>query len=247
GLNTLGAVVGAAASTFVLLEVLGTRRMLWAATLVNVAVAITARSLARSVPDQKQALAAAAAGPPAKAHRFVLAPAAAVGFAFFLMELVWYRMLGPLLGGTVFTFGLILATALLGIGIGGALYGRFVRGRPTLAAFAMTSLLEALLVALPFAAGDRVAVLALLLRPLGALGFGGYVASWAVVTSLVVLPVAIVAGIQFPLLIALLGPARKDVGRHIGLAYAANTFGAIAGALAGGFGLLPLLSAPGCW
>jgi hypothetical protein len=39
----------------------------------------------------------------------VLAAAAIVGFAFFLMELVWYRMLAPLLGGSTYTFGLILA------------------------------------------------------------------------------------------------------------------------------------------
>jgi len=43
---------------------------------------------------------------------FVYASAAIAGFAFLLMELVWYRMLGPLLGGTVFTFGLILSFAL---------------------------------------------------------------------------------------------------------------------------------------
>src|SRR5262249_37558045 len=34
---------------------------------------------------------------------------------------------------------------------------------------------------------------------------------------------------------------------HVGIAYAWNTLGAIAGSLAGGFGLLPLLSAPGVW
>src|SRR5207247_2032993 len=34
---------------------------------------------------------------------------------------------------------------------------------------------------------------------------------------------------------------------QVGLAYAWNTAGAIAGSLAGGFGLLPLLSAPGVW
>src|SRR5207244_11025812 len=40
---------------------------------------------------------------------------------------------------------------------------------------------------------------------------------------------------------------RDAVGSHVGLAYAWNTAGAIAGSLAGGFGLLPLLSAPGTW
>ena len=34
---------------------------------------------------------------------------------------------------------------------------------------------------------------------------------------------------------------------HVGAAYAWNTAGAIAGSLAGGFVLLPILTAPGCW
>src|SRR5439155_24833144 len=45
--------------------------------------------------------------------RFVLGAAAITGFAFTLMELVWYRMLAPLLSGSTYTFGLILAVALL--------------------------------------------------------------------------------------------------------------------------------------
>ena len=53
---------------------------------------------------------------------FLLIASATVGFAFFLMELVWYRLLAPLLGGSVFTFGLVLAVALAGIGLGGLLY-----------------------------------------------------------------------------------------------------------------------------
>jgi len=62
-----------------------------------------------------------------------------------------------------------------------------------------------------------------------------------------VLPAAIAAGYQFPLLVALFGEGRTGVARDVGLAYAANTFGAIVGSLAGGFGALPLLSAPGAW
>src|SRR5204862_4118680 len=79
---------------------------------------------------------------------FSLAAAGIVGFAFFLMEMVWYRMLGPILGGTVFTFGLILAVALLGIGLGGACYASFGKSRrATLLGFAATCLFEALLMA----------------------------------------------------------------------------------------------------
>src|SRR5206468_2666021 len=39
----------------------------------------------------------------------------------------------------------------------------------------------------------------------------------------------------------------RPAGRGVGLAYASNTLGAIVGSLAGGFGLIPLLTAPGAW
>jgi hypothetical protein len=252
GANALGAVLGAFASTFVLLEVFGVRLTLWMACLVNVLVGVSARAMSRSM---RAPVSSAEAGTTSVSKRsaeapraFVLAAAAAVGFAFFLVELVWYRMLAPLLGGSSYTFGLILSVALLGIGAGGALYAAFgADRRATLFGFAITCALEAVLVAVPYALGDRVAVLALLLRPLGAVGFPGLVLGWAAITAIVAFPAAVLAGYQFPLLIALLGSGRREVGRDVGLAYAWNTAGAIAGSLAGGFGILPLLSAPGAW
>ena len=106
--NTLGAVVGCLAATFLLLEVFGTRRTLWIAALLNVLVALTARSRSRSLATASVAgddEPAARARAPRRRGTFALVAAGVVGFAFFLMELVWYRMLGPLLGGTVFAFG----------------------------------------------------------------------------------------------------------------------------------------------
>ncbi|QRN97245.1 fused MFS/spermidine synthase [Archangium violaceum] len=251
GVNTLGAVAGATASTFFLFEVFGTRTTLWLACLLNVVVAVVARGVARGLPEHEPSAAPAASeggATPAAPRLFVLGAAALVGFAFFLMELVWYRLLGPLLGGSTFTFGLILVVALVGIGLGGAAYAVWGQQRPaTLRGFALTCLLEALFIAVPLALGDRLAVLAMVLRPLSSFGFGGLVLSWAVVAALVVLPAAFVSGVQFPLLLALLGRGGEDVGRQVGQAYAWNTVGSIIGSLAGGFGLLPLLSAPGTW
>jgi spermidine synthase len=256
GLNTLGAVAGAAASTFLLFEVFGTRTTLWLASLLNVLVALVARSVARGLPEQGEVLPVPASAPgladagaaPLPPRPFVLAAAALVGFAFFLMEMVWYRMMSPLLGGSTFTFGLILMVALAGIGLGGAAYAAWGQTRPaTLRGFALTCVLEALLLVIPFALGDRVAVLASMIRPLSVFGFGGLVLSWSVVAALVVFPAAFVSGVQFPLLLALLGRGGEHVGRQVGLAYAWNTVGSIVGSLAGGFGLLPLLTAPGVW
>lgn len=252
GANTLGAVTGCLLATFALLEALGTRRTLWLAAALGACVATTALIWARKqAPPASPAAPVAGSGlAPAAPTRFVLGAAAAVGFAFFLMELVWYRMLGPLLGGTVFSFGIILAVALLGIGLGSLLYGIIERsGRPvTHVGLAVICLVESAAVAVPYALGDRLALLAVFLRPLGnAFGFPGQVMVWAGLAGVVVFPAALASGVQFPLLIGLLGRGRVDVGRHTGLAYAWNTLGAIAGSLAGGFGLLPALSAPGCW
>ena len=252
--NTLGAVTGALISTFFMLEVYGTRTTLWLACLLNVLVGMTARSLARGFDTlprsarngiKPQGAATPATGVPAW---FVFAAAAAVGFAFFLMELVWYRMLGPLLGGSSFTFGLILAVALLGVGLGGAAYALFGKDRPaTSRGFAFTCALEAVCIAVPYALGDRVALLTIAARSLDVLGFGGLVLGWAAIAVVVILPAALVAGVQFPLLIAMLGRGSEKIGRHVGLTYAWNTVGAILGSLAGGFGLLPALSATGTW
>jgi len=247
GANTLGAVTGTLISTFFALEVFGNRKTLLVAVLVNVIIAVIARSVgARPSPAGSQHPLPVGEG--GGGRRAVLIAAAIVGFAFLLMELVWYRMLAPLLGGSTFTFGLILAVALLGIGLGGAAYSFWSgRGRATTAGFALTCSLEAVAIAVPFALGDRLAVAEEFLRDLGQFGFQGYVLSWTLLTIVVVLPAAFIAGIQFPLLISLLGSGRDDVGRDVGHAYAWNTAGAIAGSLAGGFGLIPLLSAPGSW
>jgi len=270
-LNTLGAVVGTLLSTFLLLERLGMRQTLWLAATINVLLAMVAAAIDRAQDDAPQVDEAGPAtapradteavytAPPAEVFSdrgrdhllptaFLLLASAGSGFAFFLMELVWYRLLAPLLGGSVFTFGLVLAIVLLGIGLGGLLYGLMARDRQeTLASFATSCLLEAACVAATFAIGDRIALLALRLQPPVTAGFAANVAGWALVAGLVILPPALVAGFQFPLLIALFGRERKHLGRDVGWVCAANTAGAIVGSLAGGFGLLPWLTAPGAW
>ncbi|MFL6246346.1 MAG: fused MFS/spermidine synthase [Thermoanaerobaculia bacterium] len=259
-MNTAGAVSGAVIAGFILLERYGNRRTLFIAAALNLAIGAIARlSVIPSVVEGPGRPAGAmheprATRPPGSStharddisRNIVCAAAAITGFVFLLMELVWYRMLSPLLGGTTFMFALVLAMALAGIGIGGGLYARWSgTALATSGGLAIALALEALTLGIPYAIGDRIALLALALHdvPSFALQMGG----WAIVTAIVVLPAAIVAGVQFPLLIALLGQGREDVGRDVGSAYAWNTAGAIAGSLAGGFALIPYLGATGCW
>ena len=112
GVNTLGAVSGALAGTFYCFEHFGNRTTLLLAAILNVAVAVVALRVANWTAES-----ARDAGPAVKfaenesnvavSSVFVLIAAALVGFAFLLMEIVWYRMLAPLLGGSTYSFGLI--------------------------------------------------------------------------------------------------------------------------------------------
>lgn len=244
--NTIGAVTGTLLSTFYMLEHLGNRWTLLCGVGVNVVVGgVAFLNGGRQVAESPGRPASEGRSDPATQRPLILVSSAIVGFSFLLLELIWYRMLAPLLGGTTFTFGLILAVALLGVGLGGLAYGAWKR--PSLFALSMTSALEAATLIVPFMLGDRLAGYALALRSLGSFGFEGHVMAWTAVTMFVVFPASLVAGFQFPLLIALLGEGREAVARDVGMAYAWNTSGSILGSLAGGFGLLPLLSAPGAW
>lgn len=254
--NTAGAVVGALLGTFLLFELFGTRLTLWIAALLNLLVALLARSIGRAsdpVPvTETEAHAGATdvkAAPVFTAHSsYVYGMAAMVGFAFVALELVWYRMLGPVLGGSSFMFGLILAVALAGIGVGGYLYSRRSEGKPvSLNLLASTLALEALCVAIPLALGDRIAFFAAYTRPMAAMGFSALVLSWTLISVAVVFPASVVAGYQFPVLFALLGQGRERVARQVGLAYAFNTFGSIVGALLVGFVMIPQLGAVASW
>jgi spermidine synthase len=252
--NTAGAVVGALLGTFLLFELLGTRLTMLFAALINLLVAMTARAIGRNadpVPVAETAATSATSADSVTPKRdpiFVYAMAGVVGFAFVGLELVWYRMLGPVLGGSSFTFGLILAVALAGIGVGSLLYtlrSHDVPVQPQL--LAATLALEALCVAIPFALGDRIAMFAAYTRPMAAMGFPALVVSWTAISALVVFPTSVVAGYQFPVLIALLGQGRDRVARQLGLTYAFNTLGSIVGALLVGLVIIPRLGALTSW
>ena len=242
GINTLGAVAGAVASIFYFFEAWGNHLTLGLAVSLNVLVALIAFWISKTVPAIQEEKVRpdrvkAEEGPVAPVG-FVLTAAAGAGFAFLLMELVWYRMLAPLLGGSTFTFGLILAVALSGIGLGGLIYAfGFGDRRVTLRGFAFVCALEGLFIAVPYALGDRIALATMMLRPLGSLGFYGYVTAWTAICVIVTFPAAVISGIQFPMLIALIGKSNARVGSQTGMIYAWNTAGAIMGSLAGGFGL----------
>lgn len=255
GINIAGAVTGAVLSTFWLLPTLGNKGALTIAVLANLAIALAAGTISMFQEKEPRKPAAesestvedrVAAKAPAA---FVLAAAFMSGFTFFVAELVWYRVSTPLLGGSVYGFGLVLCVVLAGMGLGGLLYSLILKkAEPSIAGFTMVSALQALAVLLPYALGDRIAHLALILNDsLRGVGLSQMAMGWAVVMGALAFFPSLLSGIQFPLLVSLLGRGNAGVGQQLGRAYLWNTFGSITGSLLGGFVLVPLLGLRGCW
>src|SRR5262249_29153327 len=71
--------------------------------------------------------------------------------------------------------------------------------------------------------------------------FGAIVTRQAIGTVLLLLPMTLALGAAFPLALATASTSRDDVGSVSARIFVANTIGAVAGSLAGGFLLLPRL------
>src|SRR5450631_3426755 len=116
GANTVGAVIGCLLAGFYLLRVFDMATATFVAAAINVTVGLVSFSLAKRAPEH--------ASPPDGAPKMatgawpVYLTIALSGATALGAEVVWTRNLGLMLGATVYTFSIILAVFLVGIGIG---------------------------------------------------------------------------------------------------------------------------------
>ena len=266
--NTAGAVAGTLTAGFLFLPILGLRRTLGVAVALNLLAGGIALRISRHEPILvARTISEDAAFPrernltkSAMPSRFLYICFALVGATAMAYEIGWTRLLSTQLGSSTYAFTLMLATFLTGIVIGSALFERWNRHHETTeATFAYTQTFTALtalgfLILFP----RLIEVLPPILRATHE-SFRGLVLAQFVTSALAMLPAAVVFGFNFPAVLLLAaGPqsnetpdpascqnrARARLGARnniIGRAYAWNTFGAILGATATGFWLLPRL------
>jgi spermidine synthase len=253
GANTAGAVFGCLTAGYYLLRVTNMRVTTLAAVGVNAAVAGLSWAAAQRTPasaglEERSATRgqrAAVDDPRWASRRVVLTTTGLSGFVALGAEVVWTRNLSLLLGATVYTFSLILAVFLIGMGAGsaaGAWLGKKARAR---AALAWTQL--GLAGGVAWAAWMLGAGLPywpvnpLLSRsPWFVLQLDLVRALW------MILPAAVLFGMSFTLALKAAAKAGEAPGRTVGWVYAANTLGAIVGALAFSLYLVPWIGTTNC-
>jgi spermidine synthase len=199
---------------------------------VNALVFAAAAALARNAPQGAAALAPRASGIP-----WILPAIAVSGAVSFSYEVLWFRLLGQLIGGSTAAFSTMLASFLAGIALGSALASRWAK-TPAAASlgFALAQLATGVSAWLAFLAADHLPAWAQELGvSVNALGPG------ALLAAAVLLPLTICIGSTFPFAVRLLARDAADASAASARVYAWNTVGSIAGAIGTGYFLLPWL------
>jgi predicted membrane-bound spermidine synthase len=246
GCNTLGAVAGALAGEVVLVPALGIRGSGLAALGINLVAAALAWMLSpRFAGEGEGARRAAPAqgegepvGSPASGSRWpsplLLGAAFLSGAILLALEVVWFRFLLLYTFGTSLAFAVMLAVVLGGIGIGGAVASW--RSGSDAASTAGLAAMAGVLTIVSFGAFVAPGVSADLTF---AYDRTGAVTFWRAMALM--FPTSFLSGVLFTRMGALLHDAVGSDSRAVGLLALFNTTGAMIGALAGGFVLLPRL------
>jgi spermidine synthase len=238
-MNTSGAVTGAMLAGYYLIGGYGMARTFIAAAAINVSIGLLAIALDPGVSSGASDTvgsrpAEEAPGDP-RLRRVVLGVIALSGFASLALEIVWFRILLQFLTATTYAFTTMLATVLGGIATGGFIATRILATRRDVARIFATVL-----------AWNGFAVVASLIFLSWSFNEGWRTSGMIQASAAAILPSAVLMGVGFPLGLRLASAgwepgAPANIARDVGRVYAANVAGAILGALAGGFVVLPRL------
>ncbi len=231
GGNTFGAVLGCLLAGFYLLRLHDVAVATYVAVGLNLAVALAGLALAGfTAYERSHAKAPEEPITMAPGSGLVLVAIGVSGATALGAEVVWTRLMALNFGGTTYTFSLILASFLFGIGIGsgvGSVLARYVADPRRALGWAQ------LLVVAGLAWAAYVLLGALPNWPVNP----SIATPWfnfqfdffrAVLTAF---PAAALWGASFPLALAAVAAKGQDPGRLVGRVYAANTVGAIVGSL----------------
>src|SRR4051812_29361722 len=238
GGNIAGGVCGCVLAGFYLLRVFDVATATFVAIGFNILVAAVAYLLAGQTSYEADVV-TVSRGAAATGNAAVYVTIALSGLTALASEVIWTRLLSLHFGATVYTFALILAVFLVGLGIGstaGATIARDITSPKRALGWCQLLLCGAI----AWAAYE-------LTESLPYWPINPYIATtpWftlqldLVRCFWVVLPGAVLWGASFPLALAAVATTEQDAARLAGGVYAANTVGAIAGSLVTSFILIP--------
>ena len=263
--NTVGAAIGAVVAGFVLLPTLGLSGATWVGVALNVlaaggafwiATTTTTGAVTESSPratgtlNTKASRAAAkarpASSPSAPSPGLAAAALGISGFASLTLQVVWTRLLALIFGPTTYAFSTMVGVFIAGLAVGASIGARLAsRAKQPAAGLAMCLVASAACATLAALFVDRSLVSLALFVARPDMTFQSVLTRQALVAVALLAPMTIAFGIAFPFAVAVATRSDESVSADIGLIYAVNTAGAIAGALLTGFVLISWLGLHG--
>ena len=241
--NIAGAVLGSLLAGFYLLRVYDMATGTFVAVVINAAVALVALAVAAKTPYRPETAGGINATVDSREGKIGVYVAIGLsGLCALGAEVVWTRLLSLMLGATVYTFSIILAVFLAGLGIGSSLSAFFAR---TVAKARIALGACQILVAGAAAWAAFMITRSIPYWQLDAIEITKTSGPWYMFfldllrAGCAVLPAAVLWGASFPLALAAVASREEDSGRMVGRVYAANTVGAIIGSLAFSMLILP--------
>ena len=255
GANTLGAVLGALATGFVLVEAFGVTGTVRLAAAVAASVGLVAWAVGRRLPVLPEPLRREIErGPtPTHARSGALALAAATGFLGLGLEMASFRLLVFFVEGFTATFAAMVGVFVLGLGLGSLLLGPLLARsrRPDRALAALLVLAGAALLL------ERALVLPGLDATVESVRRWAYTGAtsptaglrWTafVGSAVALLPPAFLLGATFPLAVRYAELSGLAPGEAVGRVYLANSLGTIVAPALVGFFLVPALGPVGAF
>ena len=236
--NTIGAAIGAALTGFVLLPSVGLFGTTLVGVVLNSIAALGALALSRSErphPSHRS-------HPSAPSHPSHLSTTliAISGFVALIYEVSWTRVLAMTLGPTTYAFSAMLVAFIAGLAIGSALAAALLpRTKRADLWLGVSMIVAAAATLLASWRVDRLPITIALTAGRTDASFSSVFAIDVTIAIAMLLPMTIALGATFPFAIALASNGRADTARIAATIYTANTAGAIAGALAASFILVP--------
>jgi spermidine synthase len=243
GANTAGAVFGCLLAGFYLLRIYDTIVATIVAALINLTVAAISSRLAQKASADISPEESAQRSTDDDAGLWQIYVTIAISGACALgAEVIWTRLLGMLLGATVYVFSIILAVFLIGLAVGSTAASWLIENikRPLSARLALGWC--QILLTLGIAWTAYMIADSLPYWPINPLLTTSpwYTFQVDLMRCLwAILPPTLLWGASFPLALAAAANHGQDAGRVVGGVYAANTFGSIAGALLVSLALIP--------
>ena len=244
-LNTFGAAFGTLAAALFFVPQLGNTRSTFLIAALNIGIGVTAILMASrqqgksAVPEQQNPSVAGEQGD-AKTDRLVLAALATSGFVSMIYEVAWTRALTAMIGSSTYAFSIMLVTFLVGIALGSSIAVKWRRA----AGLRLLGLTQLGVAggALLFLVGYLVApyILIALLKALS-YTFPAVMTTQFLLCAALMIFSTVCMGAAMPVASQIYSNKLTVLGRSIGNVYSVNTLGAIAGSLAAGFVLVPLL------